>query len=412
MSQTLFENCTLLDTRAGEMLEGHHVLVEDDRIVEVSDRPIDAANAQSIDVRGRTLMPGLIDAHVHSTATTMNLVEMNHKPATLMAHEARLILEGMLARGFTTIRDAAGADHGLAAAVDRGLIKGPRIYYAGRAISQTGGHGDLEPFGDNPQLCACSIKTTWMAHVVDGVDGVRKAAREELRRGAHAIKIMASGGVASPTDPIQNIQYSREELSAIVEEAASWRTYAFAHAYNPEAITRAVEAGARTIEHGNLIDEPTAKLMAERQAFVVPTLVTFFTMQKFGPSLNFPEVSLRKADDVLESGFSSLEICKRAGVKMGFGTDLLGDLHGHQSEEFLIRSEVLSPLEILQSATVTNAEILNMTGELGVIAPGALADILVVDGNPLKDLNLLQDQGAHLPVIMKSGELIVNRDVS
>ena len=411
MAQLLFENCALMDTRAGEVREGHHVLVENDRIVEVSERPISAPNAGRIDVRGRTLMPGMIDAHVHSTATTMNLSDMAYTPATLMAHEAGKILEGMLARGFTTIRDAAGADRGLAAAVERGLIKGPRIFYAGRAISQTGGHGDLAPFRDDPELCACSIKTSWMAHVADGVDAVRKAAREELRRGAHAIKIMASGGVASPTDPIQNTQYSREELRAIVEEAAAFHTYAFAHAYSPLAITRAIEAGVRTIEHGNLIDEPTAALMVERGAFVVPTLVTFFTMKEYGPSLGFPEVSLRKADDVLDSGYSSLEICKRVGVKLGFGTDLLGELHVHQSREFLIRSDVFTPMEIIQSATVTNAEIIRMDGELGVIAPGALADILVVEGDPTKDLSLLQGQGARIPVVMKAGEFLVNREI-
>lgn len=409
MGQVLFDNCTLLDTPTGQMLEGRRVLVVDDRVEEVSDSPISAPNATRIDVGGRTLMPGMIDAHVHCTAATMNLANMAHVPATLMAHEAAAILRGMLARGFTTIRDAAGADRGLAAAVDKGLVDGPRIYYAGRALSQTGGHGDLAPIPDEPELCACSIKSTWMAHVVDGVDGVRKAAREELRRGAHAIKIMASGGVASPTDPVRNTQYSREELRAIVEETEAFHTYAFAHAYSADAITRAIEAGVRTIEHGNLIDDDAARLMAQRGAFIVPTLVTYHAISEFGASFGFPEVSLRKTDEVLDTGLASLEICKRAGVSMGFGTDLLGEMHPHQSREFLIRSEVFSPWEIIRDATVTNARILRMEGRLGVVAPGALADVLVVDGDPTRDLGVLQGQGEHIPFVMKAGEILIDR---
>ena len=409
MSHVLFENCTVLDSRAAQLLPDHHVLIEDGRIRELSDKRIGARDAISVDVGGRTLMPGLIDAHAHPTITTMNLEVLLRKPVTLIMHEARRVLEDMLARGFTTIRDTAGADFGLATAVDRGLINGPRIFYCGRALSQTGGHGDLRPLEESPHLCAGSIETGFLFHVADGVDAVRKAAREELRKGAHAIKIMASGGVASPTDPIWNVQYSRDEIRAIVEEAASWHTYVTAHAYTAEAIARAVGEGVRTVEHANLIDEPTAKLMRERDAYVVPTLVAYSAIDRFGRSFNFPEVSMGKVKDVLDSGLSSIEICKEAGVSMGFGTDLLGELHEHQSEEFLIRSEVLSPMEIIQSATLVNAEILNMDGELGVIAPGAIADLLVVDGDPTEDLQLFQDQGAHLPVIMKAGEFVVNR---
>ena len=409
MSQTLFENCTVLDTRAGQLLPDHHVLIEDGRIEEVSDKRLSARDAISVDVDGRTLMPGLIDVHAHPTITTMNIEALLRKPVTLVMHEARRVMEDMLGRGFTTIRDTAGADYGLATAVDRGLIDGPRIFYCGRALSQTGGHGDLRPFEDSPHLCAGSIDTDLLFHVADGVDAVRKAAREELRKGAHAIKIMASGGVASPTDPISNTQYSHDEIRAVVEEAASWHTYVTAHAYTAEAISRAVGEGVRTVEHANLIDEPTAKLMAERHAYVVPTLVAYSAIDRYGRSFNFPEVSMGKVKDVLDSGLSSIEICKKAGVRMGFGTDLLGELHEHQSEEFLIRSEVLSPMEIIQSATLVNAEILKREGELGVIAPGAVADILVVDGDPTADLQLFQDQGAHLPVIMKAGEFVVNR---
>ena len=405
----LIENCALLDPIEGETRPGQHVRIEEDRIVEVSDREIRAPDAQRIDAAGRTVMPGLIDAHVHAVITTMNLATMQTKPTMLVAHEAGRILEGMLRRGFTTVRDAGGADWGLAQAVERGFIKGPRIFYSGRTLSQTGGHGDFRPRTDNPNLCACTIHSTAFSHVADGVPSVRKAAREELRRGASQVKIMASGGVASPTDPVWNVQYSEEEQRAIVEEAAGWRTYAMAHAYTPEAVQRAVRAGVRTIEHGNLIDAETVDLMAEHGTYLVPTLVTYVAIQEMGRALRFPEVSQRKVDDVLDAGLSSLELCRERGVKMGFGTDLLGETHDQQSREFQIRAKVLSPLEIIRSATVVNAEILNRTGELGVIAPGARADLLIVDGDPLKDLSLLEGQGDHLDLILKDGQLFKNR---
>jgi imidazolonepropionase-like amidohydrolase len=245
--------------------------------------------------------------------------------------------------------------------------------------------------------------------VADGVPAVRRAAREELRRGATQVKIMASGGVASPTDPVWNVQYSEEEQRAIVEEAEGWRTYAMAHAYTPEAVQRAVRAGVRTIEHGNLIDAATVDLMVERGAYLVPTLVTYFAIQELGRALHFPETSLRKVEDVLAAGLNSLELCREKGVKMGFGTDLLGETHDQQSREFSIRAKVLSPAEVIRSATVVNAEILNRSGELGVVAPGARADLLVVNGNPLENLSLLEGQGQHLDVILKGGALVVNR---
>ena len=409
MSLLLFHDAALLDPAAGELRPGCDVLVEGERIAEVSERPIASSAAERIELRGATLMPGLIDAHVHAVITSMDLAAMERKPVTLVAHEARRVLEGMLQRGFTTVRDAGGADWGLAQAVESGLVAGPRLFFSGRVLSQTGGHGDFRPRAESGSLCACQVHSSYFSHVADGVDAVRKAAREELRRGAHQVKIMASGGVASPTDPIWNLQYSEGEMTAIVEEARGWRTYAMAHAYTPDAIARALRAGVRTIEHGNLIDAASATLVKERGAYLVPTLVTYFMIQKFGRALRFPEASLRKVNDVLDAGLASLEIAKRAGVPMGFGTDLLGETHEHQSREFGIRAKVLAPAEILRSATVVNAEILGRPGELGVIAPGALADLLVVDGNPLEDVSLLEGQGEHLRAILKAGRFYKNQ---
>jgi imidazolonepropionase-like amidohydrolase len=408
VSLLLFHDAAVLDPAAGELRPGCDVVVDGERIAEVSDRPIASGAAERIDLRGATLMPGLIDAHVHAVITSMDLAAMERKPVTLVAHEARRVLERMLQRGFTTVRDAGGADWGLAQAVESGLVAGPRIFFSGRVLSQTGGHGDFRPRAETASLCACQVHSSTFSHVADGVDAVRKAAREELRRGAHQVKIMASGGVASPTDPIWNLQYSEGEMAAIVEEARGWRTYAMAHAYTPEAISRAVRAGVRTIEHGNLIDAASAALVKERGAYLVPTLVTYFMIQEFGRALRFPEASLRKVDDVLDAGLASLEVAKRAGVPMGFGTDLLGETHEHQGREFGIRAKVLAPAEILRSATLVNAEILGRTGELGVVAPGALADLLVVDGNPLDDVAILEGQGEHLRAILKAGRFYKN----
>ena len=238
---------------------------------------------------------------------------------------------------------------------------------------------------------------------------MRKAAREELRSGIAQLKLMAGGGVASPSDPIWMPQYSEEELRAAVEEAAAWRTYAMAHAYVPEAIGRAVRAGVRSIEHGNLIDAESAELMARRGAFLVPTLVTYERIAAVGRALRFPEASLRKLHDVIAAGLTSLEIAARAGVPIGYGTDLLGETHDHQSEELLIRARVQRPAEVLRSATLVNAELLRRSGELGVLAPGAFADLLLVDGDPLRDLSLLTGQGRHLALIARGGELVVDR---
>jgi imidazolonepropionase-like amidohydrolase len=409
VAQILLRNCTLLDLERGETRPGHHVLVEGDRIAEVSEREIASSAAAKLDLGGRTLMPGLIDAHVHAVITTLDLAAMERRPVMLVAQEARGVLEGMLARGFTTVRDAGGADWGLAEAVERGLVRGPRLFFSGRVLSQTGGHGDFRPRQDFAELCACRVHSSPFSHVADGVPAVRRAAREELRRGATQLKIMASGGVASPSDPIWNVQYSAEEMAAIVEEARSWRTYAMAHAYTPEAISRALDAGVRTIEHGNLIDRPTAARMAAAGAFLVPTLVTYFALDEMGRKLGFPEVSQRKLADVLDAGLASLEIAREAGVRIGFGTDLLGQLHAQQSRELSIRARVLPPVDVLRSATLVNAEILGRAGELGVIAPGAKADLLVVDGNPLADLSCLEGQGEHLAAVMKDGRFAVNR---
>jgi len=403
MAAIIFANCAVLDGTAKELREDHHILVEDGRIREVSDRRISSAGAETVDLKGGTLMPGLIDAHVHVIAVDQVLARLAERPVSLVTLQAARILEGMLQRGFTTIRDAGGADGGLAEAVEEGLVRGPRVFPSGQALSQTGGHGDLRPRTRSVSVvaCACCEGGAGLARIADGVSECRRAARDELRKGATQIKIMASGGVASPYDPVWNLQFSEGEVRAIVEEARAWHTYVMAHAYTPEAIRRSIDFGVRSIEHGNLIDRATAEHVAGAGAFVVPTLVTFDAMHRFGRELGFPEVSLAKLGDVREAGLRSLEILQAAGVKIGYGTDLLGPMHRHQSREFVIRAEAMAPFDIIRSATTINAELLNRSGEIGVIAPGARADLIAVDGNPLADISLLDGQGEHLTHIMK-----------
>ena len=406
---TLIKNARLLDPLKPELQDRHDVLVEGDTIREVSDRPISvgaARDARVIDAAGKTVMPGLIDLHVHLVAVNMNLQSLANQPNVLVTLRSLPILRGMLRRGFTTVRDAGGAGYAFKQAVQSGLAQGPRLFVSGRALSQTGGHGDGRARSDYLSasgICPTCARVGAIARVADGVDAVRKAAREELQMGADQIKIMAGGGVASPTDPVDALGYSEDEIRAIVAEAAARNTYVLAHAYTPTAIARVVRCGVRTIEHGNLIDAPTAALMAELGAYVVPTLVTYDALANEGPSLGLPPASVAKVEDVRGAGLRSLEIYRSAGVKMGFGSDLLGESHRLQSDEFRLRAQVLSPAEVIASATLVGAEVLGMSDRLGRLIPGALADLLLVDGDPLRSVDCLLGQGERIPLVMKAG---------
>jgi len=267
----LIRNLSLLDPRQGTLTEGVEVLVRDQEVVEVGPR-LKAAKAEIIDLGGRVLMPGLIDCHVHIMASHVRfgLQASSCIPASLVTAHASALLRAMLFRGFTAVRDAGGADYGHKLAVERGLFQGPRLFISGRAISQTGGHGDFRQRVDQPEACACSHMLSGIGRVADGVPAVRHAARDEIRLGADQIKIMASGGVASAADPVHFLQYSAEEIEALVDEAARADTYVMAHAYTSAAVRRAVAAGVRTIEHGNLIDADTARFIADRGAYLVP----------------------------------------------------------------------------------------------------------------------------------------------
>jgi imidazolonepropionase-like amidohydrolase len=408
MTSYLFHGGRLLDPRRDALVENAHVLVENDRITEVADRPIGAADATRVDLRGRTLMPGLIDAHVHILMPEVNIHFMDGIPLTLLAAKGSALARAMLMRGFTTVRDTGGADYGMKSAIESGLFEGPRLFIAGMPISQTGGHGDFRKRTQTGFECPCCSGLANAARIADGVPEMLRAVRDELRKGADHIKIMVSGGVASQADPLESLQFRMDEIEAAVEEATRWGTYVCAHAYAAEAIRRAVAAGVRTIEHGNLIDEPTARLMAEKNAYLVPTLVAYDALRRRGAEYGLSAYSLQKNDVVLEAGLRSLEIARAAGVKIGFGSDLLGQLQNDHCREFLIRSEVMSLSEIIRSATLVNAEIVGQTGQLGEIVAGAYADMLVVDGDPTSDPGVFQDDGARIPAIMKGGRFVKN----
>lgn len=411
MTSFLFTNCRVFDGCSQECPDGMTVWVEDGLIREVSDRPVrTAASVHTIDVGGRTLMPGLIDAHVHVYFSHVNWQKVDHAGEAYRTAHAVRVLGHALDCGFTTVRDIGGGDYGLYRAIEDRLIRAPRFLYAGKMISMTGGHGDTRLMHESQHTegyCSCGDANA-LNVVVDGVGACIKAAREQLRRGAHCIKIMASGGVASPTDPIWMNQYREDEIRAIVNEATERRTYVSAHCHPVNAVKRCIKYGVRVIEHGTLMDDETARLVAEQGAYVVPTLVIIYVLAEQGAGLGLPAPSQKKVEVVARQALQGLESMHQAGVKIGFGTDLLGETYRQQCREFTLRKEVFRPLEILRQATSTNAALLQQEGKLGCVKPGAYADLLVVDGDPLKDIELLATSGKNLRLIMRAGELIRN----
>jgi len=406
-SLILLTNARVFDGESADCAEHMSVLVEGDRIKEISETAIHCAHAQVIDVGGRTLMPGLIDAHVHVYGSEVDDRLFETRSMAYNALYARQMLEHALQCGFTTVRDVGGGDLTIVSAIAKGLIEGPRFLYAGRMLSMTGGHADPRPAHHLGEMCSCGFLSDFY-HVVDGADACRKAAREELRRGAHCVKLTASGGVMSPTDPIWMEQFTQEEISAIVEECARRRKYAAAHCYGGPAALRCAELGVRTLEHGTLIDRVSAQRISEIGAFVTPTLSIINALVESGAALGLTPVSQAKAREVYAHGLSALSEMKAAGVRMAFGTDLVGPLHKQQTREFSLRREALQPIDILRSATSVSADAIMLGDQIGKVAPGMVADLVVVDGDPLENIELLADDGRKLPVIMTAGRLRKN----
>jgi len=406
MKENLFiKNATYLDVPEGVYRKAN-ILVRDGIIAEVGDDVVNDGGAEEIDAKDRYVLPGLIDCHVHVTAATADLGQLGDWSPNYAAFNTAKIMGEMLDRGFTTVRDAAGADFGLHDAQAEGLLRGPRLFFGGKALSQTGGHADPRARGRHSHdghYCCPHI-----GRIADGVDAVRQGARDELRKGAHHIKIMAGGGVASPTDRIDSTQYSLSEIEAAVEEAEAANRYVTAHAYTGRAINRALKAGVRGIEHGNLLDDESLELFKEHNAFLTMNLVTYWALEKEGRDFGLSQENWEKVAAVLDGGYRALGRAHEAGVNLAYGTDLLGGMHRHQAKEFAIRGKIIPAIDVIRSATTTAAALLQRQGELGVIQPGAAGDFVLTYEDALRDLDVLA-QG-RLAAVVQGGKLVVNNE--
>jgi imidazolonepropionase-like amidohydrolase len=409
--RSVVRNANVFDSAAGVMRPGSTIVIEGERIAACTQEPVHVDDAaQVIDAGGRAVLPGLIDAHVHVVAASPDLVGLALQPASLVVAESTRIMKGMLERGFTTVRDAAGADYGLQEAVERSLFEGPRLFIAGQPISQTGGHADMRPKGVKSRELFCSCAGLGLVGAIaDGVGEVRRAVREQVRSGANQIKIMAGGGISSPTDPIDGTQFSVDELRAAVEEAEAANLYALAHAYSPRAVTRAVQAGVRSIEHGNLIDEATVRVMKAHGAYLVPTLSTYVALADEGGRLGWSAAMLEKLQVVKDRGIEAVRLARAEGVPVVFGTDLLGHMHERQSGEFDLRLQAMGAVETLQGATITAARLMRLEGQVGQLVAGAFADLLIVEdveADPTRSLQMLTEPRTGLRLVMKAGRVV------
>ncbi len=393
----LIRNANLLDTGSLSFVGETSLLIDGGVIV--SHGETGAADVE-IDAGGAFMLPGFIDGHVHFRLATLDFNKLARWSEVEFGLAMGRLAEQAVARGFTTVRDLGGDVEGLMRAIRTGMAQGPRIVRAGRMLTQTGGHGDAESGPRAVPTCACEMRHTAFGIVADGVDAVRKAARHNLRDGSDFLKIHVSGGVASPSDPLESVQYTAEEIATVVEEARHRQTYVAAHAYSPESIQMAVENGVHTIEHGNLIDKASAGAIAKRDAVLVPTLATYEAMDVFGERLGLPQSNRDKNKVVLEAGVASLEVARAAGVTMGFGTDLIGETQNRQAREFAIRAEVETGKDILKAMYHVNPTLCHLNGKIGTLQIGAAADIVLTEINPLEDISALAEPDAVSHVIM------------
>ncbi|SEL12238.1 Imidazolonepropionase [Roseovarius nanhaiticus] len=402
MTSLLIKNARIVDGTSDRPGDPVDIAIEDGRFVEVGSGVKFNAD-ETLDMKSGIVMPGLIDCHVHVIATTANLGLNADLPNSWIALKSAQMMRAMLMRGFTTVRDLGGADRGLQKAQEDGLMDAPRLVICGKALSQTGGHTDYRGPNQSRDVSWYKDKLGSMGRILDGVDAMRAACRDELKNGAQFIKIMADGGVSSPSDPVGYLVFSVDELKAAVEVAKGFGTYVSGHLYDDTAINRALDAGFECVEHGNLMSDETIQRIAREGQCVVPTNITYDRLAKTGADYGLPEESIAKIADVREAGLERLAKMHDAGVTVGYGSDLLGGMQPHQSGEFPLRGQFIPADAVIRSATVDAAKVLRMEGELGAITPGAHADLIAVDGNPLEDLNLLTEQGAHMPLILQGG---------
>jgi imidazolonepropionase-like amidohydrolase len=403
---TVLTNAFLIDCTGAEPVEGATVVVEDDRIKEVAAGgrvgPL-PGRVTTLDLAGKTLLPGLTDAHVHICAVTENITDQHrHYPPSYIAARAMQRAHECLLQGFTTVRDAGGADYGFRLLLEEGHFPGPRLLVSGNYISQTGGHGDKRRRSEWTDPIDCCVGM--VGFIADGPDEVRRAARENIRRDVDQIKIMASGGAMSPADELDTTQFTVAEMRAAVEEAQAVGKYVLSHAYSDTAVRRAIEAGVRSIEHGNLIREAAAKAIKDADAFLVPTMVTYEAIYREGKRYGIGDHQIAKIDLARQQSIQGLTHAYRAGCKIGSGSDLLGDMASQRAVEFELKAQVMTPMEVLLSATKVNAELFRMSDRIGSVEPGKYADLVVLEGNPLRNLRAFQNQD-NLKVIMKGGRV-------
>jgi imidazolonepropionase-like amidohydrolase len=405
MAATVFQNCTLLDCTGADPAARSTVIVEGSTIATVARgaQPPLPREATVIDCGGRTLMPGLSDAHVHAAIIETDPYKARKDSPATIAFRIKEVLEQTLQAGFTTVRDAFGIDWGFVQATERGYVNGPRILFVGGCLSQTGGHGDwrAEYMQETPLAGLYGLMAA--PRICDSPDEMRRAAREMLRMGAHGIKLMAGGGCMSPTDEIEHTQFTIEEMAAACYEARTVGKITLAHVYTPAGIMNAVEAGVRSIEHGNFIDEEAAACMKKAGAYFVPTLTTYFVLSAYGASEGVPQHMLDKINKAKARGLESLEIARAAGLKIASGSDVLSSMQPFKSMEFGLKAQVLGAREAILSATKTNAELFGLADEIGTIEEGKHADLIVVNGNPLENIAVLQDP-TNVVMVLRDGQ--------
>ena len=398
-----FTNAFLIDGRGQAPQPDATVVVESPLIKEVrtGGNSGDGLMGRVIDLKGKTLMPGLIDMHVHPGNVELSLAETAKLPPAVYVHRVTRTLEADLAQGFTTLRDAAGLDVGFKAAIDQGLIKGPRLLLSITPLASSVGYPDQvvpsrNSLGIKPEVC-------------DGPDQVRRAARRTLGRGADQIKVFADGEVVSqsPYDRTGpgSVKFGQEELAAAVQEAKSMGCYVMAHTYCPQAILNCSRAGVHTVEHGNLLDRETAAFMAQQGTCFIPTL-TVYDLATNSELLPLDDRSREKLAIVAQKGLEAVDLAYQAGVTIGSGSDIIGPAQGRKGRELILKAQIMSPMEAIVSATKTNAEIAGLGDQLGTIEPGKLADLIVIDQDPLQDLQVFEQGLRHVLFVMKAGDVV------
>ncbi|HEL8448477.1 TPA: amidohydrolase family protein [Legionella pneumophila] len=410
MNSILFKNANVILGESTELKKKFDVLVQNNLISQVSQTPLQPFEGMRIiDVKGKTLMPGLIDAHAHITGLTLSPKNIFYSEAEIFL-AAATYLKNSLFYGFTTLREAGGADFRIAQLLDNKSIPGPRLFYSGRALTQTGGGADFRKPNEQIDPCGHVGSFSTMSVIADGIDEVIKAAREELRKGATQLKVFASGGVVFPSLSNPTLyEYSEEELSTIVEEARARNTYVMAHAYSDESVRKCIKSGVRSIEHANFVSEPTVELMSESGVFYDPTFISLVQRIESAEQNRLSEAIVANLKNTIEKGKKVYEYALKYKIPIAFGTDLWGpEAQRDQLREFEMLKELDSAANIIRSATVVNAELLMQKGKLGVISEGAYADLLVVDGNPLVNLNVLLRPDENLKLIMKDGVIYKN----